>query len=40
MLEKIERAVFTAVEALLGCCKPVYVLERPDNVVLTSEEVL
>ena len=24
----------------VGWCKPVYVRERPDNAVLTSEEVL
>ena len=36
----IEKAVCTAVGALCGRCKPVYVRERPDNAVLTSEEVL
>ena len=40
MPEKMERAVVSAVAALCGCCKPVYVRERPDKVVLTSEEVL
>ena len=40
MLEEIEEAVFTIVEALCGWCKPVYVRERLNNAVLTSEEVL
>ena len=40
MPEEIEKAVFTTVEALCGWCKPVYVRERLDNAVLTSEEVL
>ena len=35
-----EKAVFTTVEGLRGWFKPVYVRERPDNAVLTSEEVL
>ena len=30
---------FTTVEVLCGSCKPVYVRERADNDVLTSEEV-
>ena len=38
--EKFEKAVLNAVEALWGWCKPAYVRERPDNAVLTSEEVL
>ena len=37
---EIEKPVFTAVEALLGCRKPVYMRERPDNAILTFEEVL
>ena len=40
MPEKIEKAVFTTVESLCGWCNPVYVRNRPDNAVLTSEEVL
>ena len=39
MAEKIEKAVYTVVEELCGWWNPVYVLERPDNAVLTSEEV-
>ena len=31
MLEKIEKTVFTTVEALSGWCKPVYVRERMDK---------
>ena len=40
MPEKIDKAVFITVEGLSGWCKPVCVLERPDNAVFTSEEVL
>ena len=40
MPEKIEKAVFTTVEVLRGVCKPIYVRERSDNAVLTSEKVL
>ena len=40
MPDKIEKADFTTVETLCGWCKPVYVRERPDNAVLTSDEVL
>ena len=38
--EKIERADFTAVKALCGWSKPVYMGERPDDAVLTSWQVL
>ena len=37
---KIEKAIFTTVEALCCWWKPVYVRERPDNAVLNSNEVL
>ena len=40
MPEMIDKAVFTALEALCGWWEPVYVRERPDNAVLTSECVL
>ena len=33
MPKKIDKAVFTAVEALLGWGKPVFVRETPDNAV-------
>ena len=39
MPEMIEEDAFTAVAALRGWCKPVYVRERPDYVDLTSDEV-
>ena len=38
--EKFEKAVLNAVVALWGCCKPVYVQERPDKAVLPTQEVL
>ena len=38
--KKSEKAVFTVVKALCGWWKPVYVRERPDHAVLTTEEVL
>ena len=37
MQEKIEKAVFTVVEALGVWCKHVYVRERHDNAVLITE---
>ena len=37
--KKIDKAVFSAVEALWGWGKPVYVRERPDNAILTCEEM-
>ena len=37
MQEKIEKAVFTVVEALRVWYKHVYVRERPDNAVLITE---
>ena len=37
MPEMIDKAVFTALEALCEWWEPVYVRERPDNAVLTSE---
>ena len=40
MPKRIEKAYFTTVVVLRGSCKPVYVRERPDKVVLTSEEVV
>ena len=40
MPKKIDKAYFTTVVVLRGSCKPVYVRERPDKVVLTSEEVV
>ena len=36
-MPEIHNEVFTAVEALCGWCKPVYVRKRPDNAVLSSE---
>ena len=38
--EKIQKAVYSAVDALRCLCKPVSIREIPDNTVLTSEEVL
>ena len=40
MPKKIDEAVFTAVEALWGWGRPVYVRERRDKVLLSSEDVL
>ena len=40
MPEMIDKAVFTALEALCGWWEPVCVWERPDIAVLTSEAVL